>query len=932
MLLEREAELAVLETAVSEVDAGTGALLLIDGAAGAGGTALLRHLAIVGGRHGARVLRAGGAQLERGFPLGVVRQLTLPLLAAPDDGDIPVVARKMLGALLGGSAQDPPPEMPAIATVLHGLHTLLVGLGEARTVVLLVDDLHWADELSLRALAFLTARLRGMRVLIGVVLQDGAGTRDPLVQEIVRAARYRVRAEPLSVAATGKLVGAQFGSGYDPEFAEACHEITGGSPKELRTLLGRAFSHRLGGRAGECERVHALGGSFRQERLRFLFRRDPAVEAFGRAVVVLGAHARLNLAGRLSGIDPGGCAAARAALEGTWVTVTPERTVVPEPGLVRVVEESMTAAEAAAAHRAAAELLTECGFPPEDVAVQLLQVDTLRDGREIEQLRSAAVAARRRGAPDAAARYLRRALLDLPPGSAGRARLLVELAAAELDLDPGSAVRHLAQAAPLLPTVRDRAAAVSWIPLAVAASGPLVSELVRDVAEHLGPAGSLDGYDRELALRLEARTWYAGLDDPGRLADAHRRLAELRNGPFGPDAAERELRSVLLLAGMLTGRADATETVRHATEILDHEPAHSGRAWSVLRIVPLLLAVAERSDVARPWLAAAREHAGRAGSPAALAQVDAQQALGLLSRGDLTAARDYAVRAFEAADPGRPDTLVLPAMALGSVAFSARDKVLAVRVLEATAGAGDLSLFAVRRSLRGMLAAGRGDVEAALAQFLDCGRRLDRAGWQNPVLYPWRPAAAVLSARLGRLDEAARLAEEYHQRAAAWGSPVLLGRALRIQAFVTEGEHGIRRLRESVELLDTAENGFELAKSCLELGERLRETDPGEAERLLARGHRLAEQCGAAWLADHGDGLFLPAERTRVPARRPELTRGEATVAELAAQGRTNSQIAVELRISRRAVEKHLTSSYRKLRIEGRPDLAGALGVGSGTR
>ncbi|NBH01908.1 helix-turn-helix transcriptional regulator, partial [Amycolatopsis sp. SID8362] len=77
-------------------------------------------------------------------------------------------------------------------------------------------------------------------------------------------------------------------------------------------------------------------------------------------------------------------------------------------------------------------------------------------------------------------------------------------------------------------------------------------------------------------------------------------------------------------------------------------------------------------------------------------------------------------------------------------------------------------------------------------------------------------------------------------------------------------------------------------------------------------------------LEARADGTFGHAELSRPPA---ELTAGEATVARLAADGRTNTEIAGELSISRRAVEKHLTSLYRKLKIDGRAQLPSVLGA-----
>ena len=110
MLLERDDEVAVLVKAVRETSAGPGAVLLVEGAAGAGRTALLRHLGTIGHRAGVRVLRAGGEHAEQGFPLGVIRQLVMPLVVGPHALTNGVAAESPVSpALSSSSATASPP-------------------------------------------------------------------------------------------------------------------------------------------------------------------------------------------------------------------------------------------------------------------------------------------------------------------------------------------------------------------------------------------------------------------------------------------------------------------------------------------------------------------------------------------------------------------------------------------------------------------------------------------------------------------------------------------------------------------------------------------------------------------------------------------------------------------------------------------------------
>ncbi|MBL1100230.1 AAA family ATPase [Streptomyces coffeae] len=924
MLVQRESELTVLRQALRQAESGEGALLLLEGETGAGTTVLLRELAQLAEDSGACVLRSSGAQGERDLPLGVVRQWALPLLTSPEDV-VPAPSRALLGAVEDGSGVHEVIGVDVLTPVLYGLYILMVGLSGNQTVVLVIDDLHWADEPSLRALAFLAARLNGTRVLIGVVVHDWEGTRDPHLLEIMGAATHRLRAEPLPKEATAKLLSSWLGDGCATAFALACHDVTGGNPKELRVLLDRAVGQRLRGTAAEVARVRDLGASLQAERMLLRLRRDPAIAAFAKAVVVLADQATEELVERLSGVSRQDSRAAQAALRKALVRGGSGRLAFRDPAMTQAIAESLGAEEYSRLHRSAAALLEECGAEPEEIAAQLVHVAELPDRWEIAQLRAAAVAARRRGAPEDAVRYLRQALLDLSVDGRKRAEQLAELAVAELEAESDSAVRHLAQAARLMPDHRRRAAVLSWAPPHVVGRDTQLAELVREVSGRYGAPETLHGDDRELALRMEARSRYAGIQDPAVLASAGERLMALGDTtPVG--IGERELRMVLLHSAVLSGQVGCRDVVRMARQVLDHQPTNSLQLSSALLTLPWVLFAADAGDAAASWLDAALAHVRRQGPPTLIAIAEAQSGLVLLGRGQVATARESALRAVALADRDVPESMETAAFSLGAVAVEQRDLTLAGQAVEMTAPYGDLLMFALRRHLRGELAAARGDLPAARAQFLDCGRLLDRAGWLNPAVSPWQVSAALIHHRLGRTADAAELAEDTHRRAEAWGAPTVLGRALRVRGTVTDGPQGTVWMRQAVEVLQDVGTTLELSRALIALGKRLQHTTaPAEGERLLTRGRRLAEQVQRSGSGARDRGLVGAAAAASAPMVRSVLTPGEATVAEFAARGHSNQEIADRLEISKRAVEKHLTRSYRKLGIEGRSALAAAL-------
>jgi DNA-binding CsgD family transcriptional regulator len=233
------------------------------------------------------------------------------------------------------------------------------------------------------------------------------------------------------------------------------------------------------------------------------------------------------------------------------------------------------------------------------------------------------------------------------------------------------------------------------------------------------------------------------------------------------------------------------------------------------------------------------------------------------------------------------------------------------------------------RYARGCLHAAAGDHKAATEDLLAAGEFAMRWGIHNPAAMPWRSAAALSLGASGDRESARRLAAEEMELARAWGSRRSLGVALRAAGLVTDGDQGIGLLSEAVAVLRQSPARLELARALADLGAAHRRAGRrGTARDLLRESLDLAHALGAQTIAVGArEELVAAGGRPRRDAirGRDALTPSELRVAQLAAAGQTNRQIAQALFVTQRTVENHLTSTYVKLGIAARPELATAL-------
>ena len=191
--------------------------------------------------------------------------------------------------------------------------------------------------------------------------------------------------------------------------------------------------------------------------------------------------------------------------------------------------------------------------------------------------------------------------------------------------------------------------------------------------------------------------------------------------------------------------------------------------------------------------------------------------------------------------------------------------------------------------------------------------------------------AALAVHALGEDHRARELAEAQLVHAERWGAPKAVSRAQRALGLTIGGSAGLELLDAAVRVLDGSPARLARAEALCSFGGALRRANHRvQAREPLREALQLARTCGAAGLAKRAhDELRASGETVRsyAPIGVESLTPSERRVAEMAASGMTNRQVAQELFVTIKTVETHLGAVYDKLGIRSRRQLEQALGA-----
>ena len=902
----------MLDQLVATVRAGHSRALVLRGEAGVGKTALLDYLE----QHpsGCVIARAAGVESEMELAYAGLQQLCAPFMDRVEF--LPGPQRDALGTAFGLRDGDPPERFLVGLAVL----SLLSEVAEDRPVVCVVDDAQWLDAASAQALAFVARRLVAESVGLVFAVRDPSGKRhfEGLPELAIGGLDDRDAHALLTTVVTGPL---------DERVRDRIVAETRGNPLALLELPRRLTPAEFAGGfwmsdgPALSERIER---SFR-ERLEPLPRSTrllllvAAAEPLGDPVLVWRAAAEL-------GIGPDAAAPAGAA----GLVDFGAQVRFGHPLVRSAVKRAAAPEERQRVHRALAEA-TDADIDPDRRAWHRAHATAGLDENVAAELERSAGRARARGGLAAGAAFHERAV--------------------ELTPDP----RRRAQRALLAAKGKHQAAAndAALRLLAVADAGPL------------------DELEQARAQLLHAQITFAttrGRDAPPLLLDAAKRLEPL--DPRLAREAYLEAFAAAQSADRLARGGDPRE-VAAAVLAADWEP--STRACDLL-LDGLALLTREGYVAGAPALKLAL----RAFRDERLSEEDELRWLWLACRISRALADDEAWDELTA----RHLELARRAGAFSALPVALTDRVLVElfsgrigaamslaaesdAVVEATGGHVALRTSIVLANWRGrdaeavaLIEAGRQDVlqrgEGLWLAATDWGTAIRHNGlgrYEDALAAAERAAAAArglgpgilllaelieAAARSGQPRRAtvplAQLAETAHAAGTDWA----LGTHARAAALLAEGQAAERLYQEAIERLSRIKTRATLARAHLLYGEWLRrEHRRVDAREQLRAAHTMLSDMGMEAFAERARRELQATGETarkRTVETLDELTPQEVQVARLAADGRTNPEIAAQLFLSPRTVEWHLTKVFGKLGISSRKQLRSALSHVGGVR
>ncbi|HVO53024.1 MAG TPA: AAA family ATPase [Solirubrobacterales bacterium] len=929
LLLEREREQREIRAALEGAVSGTGGALAIEGKAGVGKTRLLAEARREGEALGLEVLASRATDLEREFPFAVLRQLLDPQLGLLSGG-----AREALfegaGAArsaLGIDADDD--RSPDTFSVLHAIYWVIAALAERGPLLLCVDDAHLADSASLEWLAFMLPRLEELPLLLALTFRTEETDRADLLRILGDTSVSRLAPASLSAGATDTLIAESLQRRLDPSFAATCHEVTGGNPFLVTELARELVERGIEPRAEDAQSVRDLAPErVSQLVLARLSRLPPEAAALARALAVLD-DGGMALAAELAALDPEAGWRAADDLRRAAILDRDDAPRFVHPLVRNAIYADLPPGERARAHAAAAALLRKRGEPTERVASQILVSDLQASREAAETLLEVGRRALADGAPRSAIAYLTRALREPPPPEL-RPEVLGTLLSASIraaDHEALEAVEPEVRAA----IERDPEAARRWaIPLTI---GMVLGGRFLEAADILKNAVgvAVEEGDMETAFQLDAQLRTIGSILPS-IPEVD--LQQYTRGvepdsPAGRLAAVVEARAAIVNGAATDAIAAARRALGNDCSIFEEQPEIASGGAAVL-----ILNAADELEDAGAAADRALEIARRRDATPELVQALLIRGIVGFGRGDLVASESDLRQALELTRLANIAPLRLMCSGPLAEVLIERDELgQAEALLEETGVAsGPIpanGLFALLLLVRGHLHFERGEFAAAAEDLAALSQQGNDLGFGPGPGVTGSPFATRALVATERVEDAREVAESSLFYARRWGTPGTVGHALRAAAVTNGRGEEVRLLGEAVTTLASSPQRLQHAHALVDLGAALRRANRrAEARKPLNEGLRLARRCGGIRLAKRAQQeLQATGETVRryAPVGVESLTPSERRVAEMAATGMTNRQIAQSLFVTLKTVEAHLSAAYDKLDIGSRRQLAAAL-------